>query len=259
MTLLELSSAIKAGRVPRPRVFVALGVEASLALAQSSVQAPVLSALIPRSGFARVLRLAELKASSNFTALYLDLPLGRQLALIALALPKARRLGVLLGPESGARLPMLKTAAAANGLTVVDARIESTQDLFPALKQVLAESDVLLAMADPEVFNSNSIQNILLSAFRAKVPMVGFSPAYVRAGALLGLYVTPAQVGRQVANLVIEVVQDKPLPGSPLESRDFEVGVNEPVARALGLDLKASVLRQDLQDINGSQDKKRLP
>ena len=98
-----------------------------------------------------------------------------------------------------------------------------------------------------QVYNSNSLQNILLTAFRAKVPMVAFSPAYVRAGALLSLHVTPAQVGAQALALVQGVLHEQALPSGPVESRDFEVGVNEHVARSLGLILDASALRLDLR------------
>lgn len=230
----------------RPKLFVALGAQAAQALAQEALPAPVLCALLPRSSFERVLRASSRKASSQFSALYLDQPLSRQLGLIGLALPEARRIGVLWGPESQAQAPALTTLAQARGLRLLAASVEQDQQLFPALKAVLEDADVLLALADPEVFNSNSIQNILLTSFRARVPLVAFSPAYVQAGALLALHVTPEQVGQQVATLVAAVLQGKALPATPLYSRDFSVAVNGHVARSLGLTLDAAVLRTRL-------------
>lgn len=247
VTAAELSGAFKLGPAPGARVFVALGAEASTVLAQSPVMVPVICALIPRSSFARVLRASNRKASSQFTAIYLDQPLYRQLALVRLALPQARRLGVLAGPDSASRLSALKLLSSGTELTVVGARVDAGSSLFSALKQVLDDSDVLLALADPLVYNSNSIQNILLSTFRAKVPMIGFSPAYLRAGALLSLHTTPAQTGLQAAVLVNDVLRDRSLPSNPLESADFEVGVNEHVARAMNVALDAAVLRLELR------------
>jgi ABC-type uncharacterized transport system substrate-binding protein len=119
--------------------------------------------------------------------------------------------------------------------------------VFPGLKQVLDGSDVLLALADPQVYNSNSLQNILLTAFREKVPMLAFSPAYVRAGALFALYVTPVQAGVQAAALVLEVLHDRSLPATAVESSDFDVMVNEHVARALNLSLDGRALRLELR------------
>lgn len=243
----DLTKLIKAGQLPRPRVFVALGTDATAMLAAAAMPTPVLSALIPRTSFDRVLNNSGRKASSLFSALYLDQPLGRQLALIRLALPQAKRLGILWGPESAAREPVLKPLMAVQW-TVVDATVDSTTGIFPGLKRVLGDSDVLLAIADTQVYNSNSIQNILLSTFRAGVPMVAFSPAYVRAGALLGLHTTPAQAGTQAANLVQDLLlYDKPLPVSPVESNDFEVTVNEHVARVMNLSLDGRALRLELR------------
>lgn len=97
LTLTEFAASMQGGQVLRPKVYVALGTAASSALSGNAVQSPVLSLLIPRSSFERVLRDSGRKVSSQFTALYLDQPLGRQLTLIRLALPQANRVGVLWG------------------------------------------------------------------------------------------------------------------------------------------------------------------
>ncbi|MDD2926162.1 ABC transporter substrate binding protein [Rhodoferax sp.] len=247
LTAAEMAWRIRQGQLPQPSLFVALGSDATQVLASAKQSAPVLSALIPRTSFERILRDSGRTASSQLTALYLDQPLNRQLALIRLVWPQARRLGVLWGAESLAQAPTLHALAAAEHWAVKEATVNSPAEIFIGLKQVLDDSDVLLAVADPQVYNSNSLQNILLSAFRARVPMVAFSPAYARAGAVLSLHVTPAQAGVQAAALALDVLHGRPLPVAPVKSQDFEVTVNPHVARALGLSLDDKVLRQALR------------
>lgn len=242
--MLQLTAAELAGAgVLTPKLFVALGAQAANALALVPLKAPVLCALLPRSSFERVLRSSGRKASSQFSALYLDQPLSRQLGLIQLALPEARRIGVLWGPDSKTQAPTLRALAQARGLSLLEADVGQGELLFPGLKAALEGADVLLALADPQVFNSSSIQNILLTSFRAGVPLVAFSPAYVRAGALLALHVTPEQIGQQAALIAGGVLQGKALSATPLYSQDFSVDVNEHVARSLGLRLDAVALR----------------
>jgi ABC-type uncharacterized transport system substrate-binding protein len=65
----------------------------------------------------------------------------------------------------------------------------------------------------------------------------------VRAGAWLSVYVTPEQVGHQIAFWAKEVLQGKSLPERPMESNDFEVGVNDYVGRSLGLVTDAAAVR----------------
>ncbi|MDO8449043.1 MAG: ABC transporter substrate binding protein [Rhodoferax sp.] len=235
-----------------PKLFVALGSEAANALAKAELRTPVLCTLLPRSSFERALLTNGRKASPQFSALYLDQPLSRQLELIRLALPAARRVGVLWGDESQAQAPALKALAQARGLELAEATVGSNELLFPGLKRVLEDADLLLAVPDHQLYNSSNIQNILLASFRARVPLVAFSPAYVRAGALLALHVTPRQIGQQAAAIVRGVLQGKTLSATPLYSQDFSVAVNEHVARSLGLTLEPDALRARLRRREGA-------
>jgi putative tryptophan/tyrosine transport system substrate-binding protein len=102
------------------------------------------------------------------------------------------------------------------------------------MQQIMSRPAVLLAVPDREIFNSHTIQNILLTSYRQRSPVVGFSPAYVRAGALLALYATPSQIGKQAADAIASVLDGGRLP-PPSHSHEYEVGVNLTVARSLGI------------------------
>lgn len=229
-----------------PRLYVALGAEACGLLGRTPAPAPVLCALLPRASFERVLRESGRRAGASLSALYLNQPLGRQLDLMRLALPQARRVGVLWGADSQASEALLESAAQARGLKVVGVPVKPDEPVFNGLKKILDESDLLLALADPQIYNSGSIQNILLASFRAQVPMLAFSPAYVRAGALMAVYSTPAQIGQQAGLIARGVLQGQPL-GVPQYPLQFEVSVNEHVARSLGLKLDAGNLAERLR------------
>lgn len=233
-------------RGPGPRLYVALGTEACSQLARRPLSAPVLCTLLPRASFERVLRETGRRAGASFSALYLNQPAGRQLDLIRLALPQARRIGVLWGPDSVANEAALEAAAQVRGLRVVGVPVRPDEPVFSGLKKILDESDVLLALADPQIYNSNSIQNILLTSFRAQIPMLAFSPAYVRAGALMAVHSTPRQIGQQAGALARGVLQGQPL-GQPQFPLQFDVSVNEHVARSLGLRLDAANLTERLR------------
>jgi hypothetical protein len=245
--VLQLTAAeLPAYRGAAPRLYVALGAEACALLGRNPAPAPVLCALLPRASFERVLRETGRRAGASLSALYLNQPLGRQLDLMRLALPQARRVGVLWGPESQNNESQLESAAQARGLKVVGVPVKPEEPVFNGLKKILDESDLLLALADPQIYNSSSIQNILLASFRAQVPMLAFSPAYVRAGALMAVYSTPAQIGQQAGLIARGVLQGQPL-GVPQFPLQFEVSVNEHVARSLGLKLDAGNLAERLR------------
>lgn len=211
------------------RLLLPLGAKASDAALGLDSSLPTLVALLPRAHVERL----QLKSPRRLSAVYLDQPSERQLNLLRLALPEHHRVGLLLGPESAGRG---QPFASAKNLRLVSEYIAGDNELFPALQRVLADADLLLAVPDALIYNRQTLPNILLTTYQHKIPMVGFSPAYVRAGALLALYSTPTQMAEQSADLVKGVLAGRPLP-PPQFPRDFSIGVNAHVARALGLSL----------------------
>lgn len=218
-----------------PRLIVVIGVGAFRGLAESGLKAPLLATLVPRAAYQRIADAAS-RSGRTVSAVWLDQPVARQFDLLRVALPARHRVGVLLGPESRLLEQELARAAAERNFELQVARVEGNESLPRALQRVLEESDVLLALPDPQVYNGATIQNVLTAAYRQHVPLVGFSPAYVKAGAMLALYSTPAQVGAQAGEIARAVIGGRPLPAAQ-GPRLFSVGVNADVARSLGIAL----------------------
>ncbi len=217
-------------------IWVAVGSGAMQALAQRNPAQPILNVLVPRSAFDKIARQGgRFGDARRFSAIFLDQSWVRQFALIRLALPKCNRVGILLGTDSVELAPALRAAARTAGFTLDIEKVESENDLLPALKKLLAESEAILAVPDPAIYNRNTAQTILLTTYRHQVPLFGFSPSYVKAGALAAVYSRPEQIGRQAAEAIRQAAEQRlPPPQAP---RYFSVGVNSQVARSLGLDV----------------------
>lgn len=236
------------GPKPEPQWVVAVGTAAQRGMqelfAGDPTPPPLLAILVPRLAFERIADPVRLRGGS-LSAVFLDQPPARQLELIRLALPAVRNVGILVSVESKAHGSGLEKAARERGMRLATSLV-GQEGLFPALQSLLAEVEVLLALPDPAVFNSQSAANILTAAYRRQVPLVGFSPAYVKAGALLALYSTPAQVGMRGGEVLRQTLPGKPLP-PPQWPREFAVAVNQDVARSLGFALDQSQLGEQLR------------
>jgi hypothetical protein len=220
-----------------PRLTVAVGVAAAEAVAVSEVRGPVLAVLVPRSWFVRSGR-TRLAAGGRRTvsAIYIDQPFERQAQLARLAFPEARRVGVLLGAEQAALAEEIGTALAAHQLELVLQTVAPGERLISPLETVLSGVDLLLAVPDPQIFNRNTAQSIFLTTYRYRVPVQGYSHSLTRAGALVSLHSSPAQIGRQAAEWVIQVLDAAaPRLPAPAYPAYFSVSVNEQVARSLGI------------------------
>lgn len=219
-------------RPVRPGVFVAVGLKAAQALVSADARVPTLNVLIPRVAAERVAK-SRGDRSSQISAVYLDQPIARQLDLIQAILPGRKRIGVVAGPDSATQLSALRSETRARGLRLTLAQISHESELSSALQQVLADADVLLSLPDSVVFTSRTLQSVLFTAYRYQVPVIGFSPAYVRSGALAAVHSTPAQLAHQVVDILERLDPAAPSLPPPQYPVYFSVGVNEHVARSL--------------------------
>lgn len=233
---------------PEPQWVVTVGTAAQRGMqelfAGDTTPPPLLAILVPRLAFGRIADQARLRAGS-LSAVFLDQPAARQVELIRLALPEARRIGILISEESKEQEPSLAKAARERDMELMTA-VAAPGGVGSALPPLLAAVDVLLAIPDPAVFNGETAAGILRAAYRRQVPLIGFSPAYVKAGALLAVYSTPAQVGAHGGELLGRALAGSSLP-PPRWPRDFVVSVNRDVARSIGHTLDESKLVEELR------------
>jgi hypothetical protein len=212
-------------------------VEAALARSRTAPSPRVLCLLIPRQTFEALAADRAAGRDRRVSAVYIDQPLARQLDLIRAALPERRRLGVIVGPTSAALTDELRDQARERDLTLSLADVSEATGVYAALQNVLPQADMLLALPDPVAFNASTAYGLLLTSYHAQVPVVGFSEGLVKAGALLALFSTAAQQGRQGGEIAARLLSgDVRLP-SPQHPRYFTVRVNASVARSLGLRL----------------------
>ncbi|WJW76146.1 ABC transporter substrate binding protein [Thiohalobacter sp. IOR34] len=218
-----------------PQLVISVGTRATHWALQHTPPVPLLSVLIPRQAYRRLTADHVGPARQN-SAIFLDQPVRRRLNLLQLILPASQRIGILTAGDEAD--PELLQLLEQRRLQAVVIDIDDPRRLIDRLGNVLDDIDVLFAMPEPRIFNRRTIKPILLTTFRFRVPVIGFSRAYVRAGALAASYSTGLQIGRQAAEWVRELSEGKraslPPPAYP---RYFSVSVNRQVARSLGISL----------------------
>jgi ABC-type uncharacterized transport system substrate-binding protein len=218
----------------RAALAVTVGTLAARELSAERNATPLLHTLVPRQA------ILELDKGGRESAIYLDQPVARQLELLRLALPKANRLGVVLGPASQGLRGEITAAARRHAFKAEILTIMTQADLLPTLARVLEDNDVLLSVPDPMVYSSDTVHHVLLTTYRYEVPVLGLSRGYVDAGALLAVYSTPDQIGRQAGELIAGLAAAGRWQLPPAQfPRYYSVAVNERVAASLGLRMES--------------------
>lgn len=177
-------------------------------------------------------------SSAPVTMLSIDQPFCRQLRLIVKLNPHWNKVGLLLNHKAAISLDTLQQCGRQYKLELQIVYVDDYPGLIQATDIALSKSDVLLAIADGEIYNRRTIKNILLSAYRHRIPVIGYSDSFVKAGALAAVFTTPQQIGEQAAGIIRHHIAAKGniVPGHYVPY-PYLMSINHQVARALELDL----------------------
>lgn len=231
-----LQTGLPTGHPPAVQVAVGAGALRAVAARPGS---PLVAVQVSRMQVEAMSWPGPGKAPEDLLAIVTDQPHARWMALADLV-PVARRgVGVLLGPGGQGTQRSLERAAADRNLPFHWEHVGAESQIIAALERLLARVGLLLAIPDPLVHNRHTVQPILLTAYRAGCPLIGYSESYTNAGAVLSLHSSPDQLGRQAADGVLAALRGRPASGI-VTPRQFRVSVNATVARSLGLQLPAA-------------------
>ena len=218
-------------------LIVTVGVKATDRMMATHI--PVLAVMVPSATYFDLLE--KQTRVGQISAIYVDQPLSRQVALLSAALPERKRVGVLYSAAAQINLEELHNELDKQGYKLVAKQVQGDKTLSSDLRDVLEHSDVLLAIPDSTIFNSSYIRNILLSSYRRHIPLVGLSQAYVNAGALCAIFSTPEQLAAQASDATTLFAQTRHLP-APQPPSLYTIAVNQEVARALGVTTQSADL-----------------
>ena len=136
----------------------------------------------------------------------MEIPVRTQFEEIRRVIPGVKRVGVLYNPAvTGPMIESARRTAASLGMELVSIQVDSESDVVTSTEALAEKVDVLWSVADSTVFSSQGLRRILLTTLRNRIPFVGLSPAFVRAGALLAFSVDYRDVGRQSGEQALQV------------------------------------------------------
>ncbi len=223
-----------------PALLVTLGSTATQAAVRDAGETPILASMIVTAD--------ELHKAQNATAVILDFPLDIQFHWMQRLLPGANTIGVLFNPqENQAKVQTATRVAKSMGLTLEGREVDSPRGLPDAIDSVFRSIDVLWGVADQTVMTPQTAEPILLASLRNKIPVVGLSTSWVKAGAIYALDRHYEDIGLQCGEFAGKILSG---------AKAGSIPVAGPRKVAYSLNLKtASMLNVEFPDdiIKGAQ------
>ena len=176
----------------------------------------------------------------------LDQPLYRYLAFCKLMLG-VDSIGLIEGSETKPKSAEVNTLDEFS-LTLNRYQVDPANKLLPVLRDLLQHNDSLLILPQQSIYNRNTVKGVLLTSYRSRKPVISYSPAHVKSGAVASIFSSPIDIGRHLALLINQGVQNEPGTGSHFQfARFYSITTNSRVAGALGISLPAEqILRSRL-------------
>jgi putative ABC transport system substrate-binding protein len=171
---------------------------------------------------------------------------AKRLGLLHELVPKAVRIAVLLNPanipSAEAALGVIPEAARAFGLQIQVLNAGTSREIEAAFATLLRDRSDALFVAPDGFFNGRRVQ-LAIMAGRHAIPATYSSREYVEAGGLMSYGANVADAYRQAGVISGQILKGaKPADLPVTQSTKFELVINLPTARALGLDVPPVLL-----------------
>jgi putative ABC transport system substrate-binding protein len=229
-------------RARRPDLILTVGSGATQAISDQIRDIPIVFSLVlPSMGHSS---LHEMQTShGNLTGSSMEIPLGFQFSKLKEILPSVRRIGVLYNPAvTGPLVQDATRAASQQGLDLVAIPVGSEAELLENTEGLGEKVDVLWSVADSTVFSPQGLKQILLATLRNRIPFIGLSPSFVKAGALLAFSVDYQDVGRQSGEQALRVLAgEDPAKVAMTSPRSISLSLNMNTARQIQVDIEDGI------------------
>jgi ABC-type uncharacterized transport system substrate-binding protein len=160
--------------------------------------------------------------------------------LISALSDRFNNVGVMISSRDNESEETLSRAASELDMTLNVEWIDNADQIGTSLNRLLNNSDILLALPDIKIHNKSTVSNILISAYRKRIPMIGFSSAYVKAGALAAIYSSHEDIAFHVRDNIVKVYSGVTIEHREQNAAYFSILFNSEVARSLDFPTKST-------------------
>jgi ABC-type uncharacterized transport system substrate-binding protein len=220
---------------PGTRVIVAIGTEALQLVSAQRPNVPVISTMLLRGASPANKTAGPDGAFGPVATIVLDVPLPALLARLKQVFPGKTRLGIIRNTNAaGWTAAELELRAQQQGFTLHVVDCPGAEQLLATLLTLKGQVDFVWCLPDGVLYNSATIKPLILASIENRLPLIGFSESFARAGAAIGVYPDFHDVGLQTGEIVLQIASGQAV--RTLEGpRKVRLALNQSVLRLIGL------------------------
>jgi putative tryptophan/tyrosine transport system substrate-binding protein len=191
----------------KPDIIFSIGTDALKFAKKHTTNIPVIFSMVLNSGT---------NTAPNITGIVLDIPAETKIKAIKKILGNKKKIGIIYSPNLDSVYAETSQICGRMGMKLVGIQIDSIKDFESALNKMLGEIDCFLMLPDSNIYFDKSIEYLLVKCFENKVPVIGLSSSYTKAGALFSLDCDFKDIGRQSGEIAMRIMNDEKIGDLPV-------------------------------------------
>ncbi len=231
----EYDSANAIPASSQPQIIVAVGSRAVDLISKTRPGAPIVYMMVMKPE----------APQPNITGVSLGISPRKQFGLCKKILPGLQRIGVLYDPAQTRELveQSINEASELN-IKIIAVKVSKIAEIYNDVRELGPRVDALWIIPDPTVYTPQTAEDILLYSLRDRVPVIGLSSYYVKAGALCSFSCSYHSIGMQTAKMVVKILNGEPVSHIPPEEPEtIETSLNLIAAERLGITIPNAIIQ----------------
>jgi putative ABC transport system substrate-binding protein len=225
----------------RPDLIISIGSPSTIFIKENFPDLPLVFSTVLNPETSGII--AESDSNRSMTGASLDIPIDIQFQKFKMVYQSLNSLGVIYTDQTSALIDRAREIAPQLGLELIAIKIESDRDVPRALDSLCRIVDGIWTIADDSIYTPQATKFMILVSLRNKKPIMGFSPSFVKSGALFGLNYDYKDIGRRAGDLALRYFQGEPLAEIPIAAPGvIYLHINLKTARQLGIDVDQSLV-----------------
>jgi putative tryptophan/tyrosine transport system substrate-binding protein len=227
--------------IEKPKVIYTIGARATKIINQEVRDIPIVFSVMLENR-------ADYFKNSNLTGVSLSIPAKIQFQKLKQVYPNVKNVGVIYNTNENAFvISQALIAAKEENITLKLFPAHNAQDI-PSLEEM--QIDAIWLIPDTLICQQTIIKHLLLEAIKNKIVVMGFSPAYVKAGACMALSYNYEDIGKQSAEIIEKILRGVLPSQIPIDTpRDIKIYVNKDIMKIFNMNIPDYV-SQNIEEVS---------
>ena len=234
----DIEALLKSVALQNPKLILTLGTSATRIAQERIRDIPIVFTMV----------LSPERSGISPPGVSMDIPFEKKLKKLRLIVPHIKTIGMVYSPDTIALYEELSRICGKLGFGLCAREIRSQKDFPKALKEISREIDCFFMIPDPKIYFRKSVEYLLVVCLKRKIPVVGLSAAYVKAGALVAFDCDYEDLGEQAAELALRTLSGKASGIARIERpREVTFSLNLLTAKRMKIQIAKSIIKETHQ------------